>query len=68
MKNPKKVRLYRATERAAAVFGDKDKADEWLNTPNLVLNGQTPLSLLDSDIGAESVIDILGRIEQGVFS
>ena len=30
MKNPNEERFYLATERAAVVFGDKDKADEWL--------------------------------------
>jgi uncharacterized protein (DUF2384 family) len=28
----------------------------------------TPLSLLDTDIGADSVLDTLGRIEHGVFA
>jgi uncharacterized protein (DUF2384 family) len=32
------------------------------------LSGATPLSLLDTDIGAESVLDTLGRIEHGVFA
>jgi hypothetical protein len=29
---------------------------------------QTPLSLLDTEIGAELVMDTLGRIEHGVFA
>jgi hypothetical protein len=32
------------------------------------LSGATPLSLLDTDIGAENVLDTLGRIEHGVFA
>jgi uncharacterized protein (DUF2384 family) len=29
---------------------------------------QCPLSLLDTDIGAESALDTLGRTEHGVFA
>lgn len=40
---------------------------DWLKSPNAALGGATPLSLLDTDIGTESVMDTLGRIEHGVF-
>ena len=40
----------------------------WLKTPNAALFRASPLSLLDTDIGAESVMDTLGRIEHGVFA
>lgn len=55
----------RVTDRAVEVFGDMDRAVIWLNTPNHALNGQTPLSLLNTDIGTKTVMDILGRIEYG---
>ena len=61
------VRLARVVERAEEVFEDLDTALEWLKAPNAALGGATPLSLLDTDIGAESVLDTLGRIEHGVF-
>jgi len=47
---------------------DLDAALDWLKSPNAALAGTTPLSLLDTDIGAESVLDTLGRIEHGVFA
>ncbi len=64
----KMVRLARVVERATRVFEDVDASLDWLKSPNASLLGATPLSLLDTDIGAESVMDTLGRIEHGVFA
>ena len=58
----------RVVERAEEVFEDLDVALDWLKSPNAALCGATPMSLLDTDIGAESVLDTLGRIEHGVFA
>jgi putative toxin-antitoxin system antitoxin component (TIGR02293 family) len=63
----KLVRLARVVERAGEVFEDLDPALDWLKSPNAALSGVTPLSMLDTDIGAEAVLDTLGRIEHGVF-
>lgn len=54
--------------RAGVVFEDADGALDWLQSANAALGGVTPLSLLDTDIGADSVMDTLGRIEHGVFA
>ncbi len=62
------VRFARVVERAETVFEDPDSALNWLQSPNASLGGVTPLSLLDTDIGADSVLDTLGRIEHGVFA
>lgn len=62
------VRVARTVERAEAVFEDADAALAWLQSPNAALGGNTPLSLLDTDLGADSVHDTLGRIEHGVFA
>lgn len=64
----KLLRLARVVGRANEVFEDPEAARHWLKSPNLALSGATPLSLLDTDIGAESVLDTLGRIEHGVFA
>jgi len=63
----KMVRLARAVERGAEVFEGLDPALDWLKTPNAALGAVTPLSLFDTDIGAETVLDTLGRVEHGVF-
>jgi putative toxin-antitoxin system antitoxin component (TIGR02293 family) len=64
----KLVRLARVVERAEDVFGDLNTALDWLKSVNAALLGATPLSMLDTDIGAENIMDTLGRIEHGVFA
>ena len=64
----KLLRLARVVSRASEVFGEPAAAVNWLKSPNAALRGDAPLSLLDTDIGAESVLDALGRIEHGVFA
>lgn len=63
----KLLRFARVVERAAIVFEGTEAALNWLKTDNAALGGATPISLLDTDIGADSVLDTLGRIEHGVF-
>jgi putative toxin-antitoxin system antitoxin component (TIGR02293 family) len=64
----KLLRVARVISRATEVFEDGVAAVDWLKSPNAALGGNAPLSLLDTDIGAESVLDTLGRIEHGVFA
>lgn len=54
--------------RAEAVFGDSEKAWEWLNRPNRVLAQKAPLDVIETDSGFHSVLGVLGRIEHGVYS
>ena len=64
-------RLYRFSRvlaHAEDVLGSRVKATQWLHRPNRALNGAIPLALLDTDIGATQVDDVLGRLEHGVFS
>ncbi len=62
------IRFARTAARAEEVFGDSESSLRWLQSPNRSLNGIRPLFLLDTDIGAEVVLDALGRIEHGVFA
>jgi len=64
----KLLRLARTLRRATEVFEDTDAALDWLKARNRALGGVTPLSLLDTDLGTEGVMDVLGRIEHGVYS
>lgn len=61
-------RVARIMSLSIEVLGTKEKAKEWLSTPNRALGGEKPLSLLDTDIGAKQVEEVLGRIAHGVFS
>jgi putative toxin-antitoxin system antitoxin component (TIGR02293 family) len=62
------VRLARLGAQAAQLFGSEGKAVEWLRRPNRALGRHAPLELLDSDLGARQVEDVLGRIQHGVIS
>ncbi|MGH8674849.1 MAG: type II RES/Xre toxin-antitoxin system antitoxin [Burkholderiales bacterium] len=64
----KMLRLARVIGRANEVFENPNAALDWLKTPNTALGAKAPLSLLDTEFGAESVLDTLGRIEHGVFA
>jgi putative toxin-antitoxin system antitoxin component (TIGR02293 family) len=61
------VRLARLLAFTNDIFGDRDKAAQWLKTPNVVL-GKPPIELLDTDSGIRSVETILGRIAWGIYS
>ena len=61
-------RLARMAAHAVTVFGSEDKAAAWLRRPNRALNGEAPVHLLDTDLGARQVEDLLGRLEHGLVS
>ena len=60
-------RLARIAAHAVSVLGTDDKAATWLRRPNRALDHEPPLALLDTDVGARQVEDVLGRIEHGVI-
>ncbi|RNL54243.1 type II RES/Xre toxin-antitoxin system antitoxin [Pedobacter jejuensis] len=62
------IELARLYERGTEVLGSIKAFNVWLKEPNLALNGEIPFNLLDTRIGFEMVLNILGRIEYGVFS
>ena len=65
-------RLLRLTflfEQAMDLFeGDAESARIWLESPNAGLDGETPLRLAETEIGAREVENLIGRLEHGVFS
>lgn len=64
----KAIELARLYERGAAVLGTETEFNSWMRTPNHALNNEVPLNLLDTSIGFDLIIQVLGRIEYGVFS
>ena len=63
-------KLYRYAEifeQATVLFEDEAKARAWLGKPALALGGQTPLDFARSEQGAREVLDVLERLEYGVF-
>lgn len=62
------ISIMRTYQRAVEVFESEDTAHKWLKTPLNVLGNQTPLQAVSNRFGAELVLDLLGRIEHGVYS
>jgi putative toxin-antitoxin system antitoxin component (TIGR02293 family) len=59
-------RLLRMIAETEATFGDAGKAHTWLRRPTPLLDGESPLDRLDTDIGTRQVEAILGRIAHGL--
>lgn len=64
----KAIRLERVAGRAAAVFGNPDKANRWMRKPKHQLGGKTPLAFLSSEAGARTIEEMLVRIEHGILA
>jgi putative toxin-antitoxin system antitoxin component (TIGR02293 family) len=61
-------RLSRVVVEATDVLGSRAKAREWILAKNRALHGERPIDLLDTAIGFEDVLDVLRRIDHGVYS
>jgi putative toxin-antitoxin system antitoxin component (TIGR02293 family) len=65
-------KLYRFTEvfsEATKLFeGDTQAARDWLEQPIRALGNRTPISLINTLSGSETVLRLIGRLEDGVFS
>ena len=62
------IEIARVVEHAFSVFGNEEKMKSWLNNPNRALNNIKPIDLFYIPTGLKMVNDILGRIEEGVYS
>ncbi|HNR33862.1 MAG TPA: DUF2384 domain-containing protein [Candidatus Hydrogenedentes bacterium] len=62
------LRIGLLFDRAVETFGGVEQARAWLKAPSHALGGKTPLEFADTEPGAREVENLLGRIEQGVFS
>lgn len=64
-------RLYRVARivtLANSALGTTLAARTWLTSTNRALGGESPLNLLDTEIGARRVEEVLERINYGIFS
>jgi putative toxin-antitoxin system antitoxin component (TIGR02293 family) len=62
------ARLSRLWRRSVAVVGGDAEARTWLITPNRALGRRSPFEVAGTEVGAEAVFQLLGRLEYGVFS
>jgi putative toxin-antitoxin system antitoxin component (TIGR02293 family) len=64
-------RLYRVafiTCLATMVLGSLEKARAWLHEENRALGDNSPVRLLDTEIGERQVEELLNRINYGILS
>lgn len=65
-------RLYQiaSTFRAAVILfeGDTDAAAGWMKEPAKALGGVAPIEMLDTGAGTAEVMDLIGRLEYGIYS
>jgi putative toxin-antitoxin system antitoxin component (TIGR02293 family) len=64
-------RLYRMARIVALArqsLGDRKSAARWLKRSNRALGGATPISAMDTELGARQVENVLGRIAFGGIS
>jgi putative toxin-antitoxin system antitoxin component (TIGR02293 family) len=61
-------RVARIAQLAFEMFGEIGKTRRWLNGPNRALGGATPLTMLDTEIGARRVEEVLLHINYGIYA
>lgn len=62
------IEIAKVLQHGYEVFGDKDKLIAWIHRENRALNGQPPIQLFSTLTGLSLVNDILGRIQEGVYT
>jgi putative toxin-antitoxin system antitoxin component (TIGR02293 family) len=60
-------RAYTVFRRAKEVLGNAINARVWMRTEQRALGDKTPLSMLVRDVGAGTVMNLLGAIEDGGY-
>jgi len=64
----KVVRLIQMINAGVILFdGNKDKALWWLKSPSRGLNGIQPITMISTYAGTIEVLELIGRLEDGVF-
>ncbi|WP_299889266.1 antitoxin Xre-like helix-turn-helix domain-containing protein [uncultured Lacinutrix sp.] len=62
------LEIAQVVSRGIEVLGSIDNFTSWLHSDIRVLNYSKPISLLDTSFGTSLVLDVLGRIEFGIYS
>jgi putative toxin-antitoxin system antitoxin component (TIGR02293 family) len=62
------VRLMRVYDRAKELFVTHENTRGWFNAKLIALGGRTPLDFAQTEPGAREVENLVGRIEDGVYS
>lgn len=67
MEDDESERYAKVLVEAVSLFGNERQALRWLKTPVKGLGNKRPVDMLSNDENAEAVLNIIGRLEHGVF-
>jgi putative toxin-antitoxin system antitoxin component (TIGR02293 family) len=62
------IEIAKVMQHAFEVFEDEIRTRLWMNTHNKSLSGMNPVELLNTLTGLTMINDVLGRIEEGVYT
>ena len=62
------IKIAQVLMTGVQVLGNIEAVRSWLHAPRPALENSTPLSLMDTGHGCDMLLDVLGRIERGVYS
>jgi putative toxin-antitoxin system antitoxin component (TIGR02293 family) len=62
------LEIAKIMHHAYQVFEDDEKIKIWMNTANKALNGMKPVQLMGTLTGLVMINEVLGRIEEGIYS
>lgn len=62
------LRLALAFQKTLELFADLEKARRWFTTAKSALAGLTPIESCDTETGCKEVENLLGRIDESVYS
>jgi len=62
------IEIANTITKGLSVFEDADKLNRWLHKENRGLKGQEPFHLLNTPTGIKMVNQLLGRIEEGIYT
>ncbi|MEZ8612502.1 antitoxin Xre/MbcA/ParS toxin-binding domain-containing protein [Vibrio sp. 10N.222.51.C8] len=68
MNKETKKNFDKVFQAALALFGSEEAANQWLKHPVRGLGNKRPIDLRSTAEGTKAVLNLIGRLEHGVFS
>lgn len=62
------IEIAQTVARGLSLFEDEKKLQRWLKKPNRALHGKIPLALLKNATGLKLLNQVMGRIEEGIYT
>ncbi|MBC8048135.1 MAG: DUF2384 domain-containing protein [Fimbriimonadaceae bacterium] len=62
------IEVAEVIAKGMEIFRDREKFNKWMQSEIRALNFQKPIDMLDTSFGTKLILQVLGRIEHGVYS